>query len=213
MIILSHRGAWTRPEEKNTSTAFTSSLKMGFGTETDIRDFNRDLVISHDIPSGGEMPLSDFFQTCTKLRRTASEPMPLALNIKADGLAIHIKKYLADLDGFYPFFFDMSVPDTHSYIEAGLTVFTRMSEIERHPVWFKESAGIWLDSFYSDWFGNETLDWILENGKKVCIVSPELHKRSHDNLWKQLKSYDKRDAIMLCTDHPEKAREFFNLPY
>lgn len=147
MIILSHRGFWTRPEEKNTPTAFTSSLKMGFGTETDIRDFNRELVISHDMPSGGEMPLSDFFQTCKKLRLTASEPMPLALNIKADGLAIHIKQYLADLDGFYPFFFDMSVPDTYSYIEAGLTVFTRMSEIERHPVWFNESAGIWLDSF------------------------------------------------------------------
>lgn len=210
MIILSHRGAWSSTEEKNTPAAFIRSLQMGFGTETDIRDFNRGLVISHDIPTGNEMPLSSFFQICKKVHIAAGEPIPIALNIKADGLATHVKKYITDLEGFYPFFFDMSAPDTYSYIEAGLTVFTRMSEIERHPIWFNESAGVWLDSLHSDWFENDTLEWIIQNGKRVCIVSPELHGRPYEKLWEQLNSYDKKESIMLCTDYPEKAEIFFN---
>ncbi|HDG1702299.1 TPA: hypothetical protein PFE33_004667, partial [Kluyvera ascorbata] len=35
--------------EKNTQTAFERSFSLGFGTETDIRDFGGELVISHDI--------------------------------------------------------------------------------------------------------------------------------------------------------------------
>lgn len=49
MIVLSHRGYWKNSLEKNKFVAFERSFSMGFGTETDIRDFNGELVISHDI--------------------------------------------------------------------------------------------------------------------------------------------------------------------
>jgi hypothetical protein len=38
MQILSHRGYWQHPSEKNTEAAFRRSFLLGYGTETDIRD-------------------------------------------------------------------------------------------------------------------------------------------------------------------------------
>ena len=48
-------------------------------------------------------------------------------------------------------------------------------------------------------------------GKSVCIVSADLHKRDVKEQWsiiKQCKHFDS-DSLMLCTDYPETAREFF----
>lgn len=38
MKIISHRGFWHNPSEKNTEMAFCRSFELGFGTETDVRD-------------------------------------------------------------------------------------------------------------------------------------------------------------------------------
>ena len=58
MIVLSHRGYWKTAVEKNTPTAFKRSFELGFGTETDVRDRNGELVISHDMPNGSEITLA-----------------------------------------------------------------------------------------------------------------------------------------------------------
>ena len=47
MVILSHRGYW-KDARKNSVDAFKASFVREFGTETDIRDYNGELVISHD---------------------------------------------------------------------------------------------------------------------------------------------------------------------
>jgi nucleoside-diphosphate-sugar epimerase len=49
MNIISHRGFWLKDEEKNTIQAFERSFEFGFGTETDIRDYKGELVISYDM--------------------------------------------------------------------------------------------------------------------------------------------------------------------
>ena len=49
-------------EEKNSSTAFDRSFSLNFGTETDIRDFNGDLVISHDIANKTCLTLTEFLK-------------------------------------------------------------------------------------------------------------------------------------------------------
>ncbi len=53
----------------------------------------------------------------------------------------------------------------------------------------------------------------LKNGKKVCIVSPELHNRDYINLWEILKTsgLQKVDGLILCTDKPVEATNFFNI--
>ena len=53
----------------------------------------------------------------------------------------------------------------------------------------------------------------LANGKKVCVVSPELHGRHFEDEWKDYKKIEQRigaGKLMICTDYSEKARLFFN---
>ena len=92
MIILSHRGYWKEANEKNLPVAFERTFSLGFGTETDIRDFKSELVISHDIADENSISAKEMFEIYNKYDNT----LPLALNIKADGLQIKLKELLED---------------------------------------------------------------------------------------------------------------------
>lgn len=209
MIILSHRGYWKTVQEKNTELAFMRSFSLGYGTETDVRDASGTLVISHDMPSGGEMPFQDLLSLIAASKTLGGNPLTLALNVKADGLAGAIKQLLDKNPALDSFVFDMAVPDMSSYLENDIPVFTRMSEVEQRPVWFEEATGIWLDSFYGEWYDSNLITEHLRNGKRVCVVSSELHKRPNNNLWMLLKPFANEDGLMLCTDFPEDASRFF----
>lgn len=87
MKIISHRGYWKNNSEKNTKISFERSFRLGFGTETDIRDFNGNLVISHDIPTNTSISIDDFFEIYNRHSNSI-----LALNIKSDGLQSILKK-------------------------------------------------------------------------------------------------------------------------
>ena len=103
----------------------------------------------------------------------------------------------------------MSLPQMLSYRAAGLVFFTRQSEFEKVPLLYDNAAGVWLDCFVSDdWISSELIQNHLDSGKKVCVVSPELHGRSPFELWKRLKQIDSSD-LFLCTDLFKKAQKFF----
>lgn len=209
MKVLSHRGYWQKPEEKNTALAFKRSFALGYGTETDIRDCKGDLVISHDMPSGTEIHFDAFLDLVAEESTWQSTSLTLALNIKADGLAPTLKKFLDRHPKLDAFAFDMSVPDMRSYIETGVPVFTRMSEVEKQPVWLDLAVGVWLDGFCCEWYDNSVIERLLADGKRVCIVSPELHKRTHVSLWERIRPLAGEGALMLCTDFPDEAARFF----
>lgn len=203
MIVLSHRGYWEEANEKNREVAFRRSFDLGFGTETDIRDRNGSLVISHDMPNGSEMTLVDFLEIVDHRN------LPLALNIKADGLVVPLKQamHAGGLSSW--FVFDMSVPDMRAYLQAGVPVFARMSEVEREPAWLEQSVGVWLDAFSDIWYDVNHVDALLRSGKRVCVVSSELHGRDAKSLWNMLLPLANHPALMLCTDQPVKAKNFF----
>ncbi|WP_312062033.1 phosphodiesterase [Pantoea septica] len=207
MEIISHRGYWKSPQEKNSLVAFERSFNLGFGTETDVRDYQGDLVISHDIPVGGEMPLSDF------LKLVDGESFSLALNIKSDGLTEKLADCLSRYNIPNAFVFDMSVPDQLSYYRNGkISFFSRASEYEPKISLFEECHGVWLDAFISTWYDVDYIKKVLDVGKKVCIVSSELHKREdYYTLWSMLAHPELRGAenLILCTDMPEDAQRFF----
>jgi hypothetical protein len=207
MQIISHRGYWKSPDEKNGEAAFGRSFSLGFGTETDLRDYNGEIVISHDIAGKNSMPLDDFFSIFNRYDGT---PL-LALNIKADGLQQKLKTALQRFGVKNYFVFDMSVPDTIGYMDAGIDFFSRQSEYEPQPAFYNECKGIWLDSFKDIWYTNDLILDHLGRGKQVAIVSPELHKRNHLSLWQQLKENTlfRSDKLILCTDIPEQAADFF----
>jgi hypothetical protein len=203
MEIISHRGLWKSTEEKNSEGAFIRSVNDGFGIETDIRDLATTLVISHDVPKGSEMQFSDFCAI------PGINKVTLALNIKADGLAIQLKNIIEEYELTKWFVFDMSIPDTLGHIKAGNKVFTRVSDIEPEPLLLEYAEGIWLDAFHSDWYSTFDVMRYSMLRKKVCIVSPELHKRSYETVWEKLYKLKDDENISLCTDFPDQALNFF----
>jgi glycerophosphoryl diester phosphodiesterase len=207
MEIISHRGYWKKPSEKNSTQAFEKSFSLGFGTETDVRDYNGELVISHDIPSCDSILISDFF-----LQYSNYQANTLALNIKSDGLVKLLTDKLSEFSITNYFVFDMSIPDSLSYLNSGVNVFLRHSEIESDMSLYNKCKGVWLDAFFSEWYDGEIIHNHLANNKKVCIVSAELHGRDNLEQWVKLKALDfiQTDQVILCTDVPEKAYKYFN---
>jgi glycerophosphoryl diester phosphodiesterase len=208
MIILSHRGYWKEIQEKNQTIAFERSFSLGFGTETDIRDYKGELVISHDIADVKSIGVKDMFEIYNRYDNT----LPLALNIKADGLQIKLNELLVQYNITNYFVFDMSVPDGLGYLKQNMKAFTRESEYEKVPSFYDEACGIWLDEFEGHWIDKEVISKHIKNNKLICIVSPDLHKREYRNEWKYYKEIEKElgiDNLMICTDFPEEAKEFF----
>jgi hypothetical protein len=208
MIILSHRGYWKSAEEKNALVAFERSFSLAFGTETDMRDRDGELVISHDPAMGGALPAKAFFSAY----RQHVQDIPLALNIKADGLQKLLAAALLEYQIQNYFVFDMSVPDMIAYIKTGFRVFTRQSDYEPNPVLYEQCQGVWVDNFDTDWVDEATLDKHLNHGKQVCLVSPDLHGRPYEAFWEKLARMPvtTNSNVMLCTDYPEQARKIFH---
>jgi hypothetical protein len=208
MRILSHRGYWKSAEEKNTASAFKRSFKLGFGTETDLRDHNGEIVISHDMPIGREMSFRQLLDLVNEFN-PGNAPLTLALNVKADGLQDEIAALIAEYSGIEYFLFDMSIPDMRQYVERNLPTYTRYSDVEQNPVYFEEAGGIWLDNFSKNiWFNEEDLSNLLSE-KKVCVVSSELHNQDPKQLWDMLLHLRSNENLYLCTDFPEDAIKFF----
>ena len=204
MIVLSHRGFWRTPEEKNARDAFTRTVRERFGTETDVRDRDGRLVVAHDPADGSAL---DWGEVVAMFEGTG---LPLAVNVKADGLSGLLAQAF-DSRGIDWFAFDMSVPETVRYARANLPYFTRHSDVEPAPVLYDQAQGVWLDAFASEWFDEATIRDHLAHDKRVCVVSPELHGRPHQDTWAMLKPFAERGAaVMLCTDWPDQAKAFFN---
>ena len=198
--ILAHRGYWETEAEKNTKAAFIRAFDNNFGVETDLRDIKGEIVISHNMPKGDEMTFESLLQLLN------GRDLPLALNIKADGMADEIKRLLNQYNHTNYFTFDMSIPEMVYQHKIGLKVFTGLSDIVPTPILFEKANGVWLDCFNSDWFGENEIKHILNANKKVCIVSPDLHKRPYKKVWQKYKNIKN---IMICTDYPIAAKEFF----
>lgn len=217
MIFLAHRGLWTQPGQRNSRSAFRLAFEEGFGLETDIRDFDGQLVISHDMATKDALPLSAMLADYD----AAGRPGRLALNIKADGLAVALSKELGAFEDMrrHAFVFDMSVPDMLHYFPTDVPVFTRSSEYESPPPLELQCQGIWMDCFVDPWADPAEVVRRLDRGQQVAIVSPELHNRTaYRSFWAILKKRLSQsqpptellnDNLMLCTDFPREAAKFF----
>jgi hypothetical protein len=205
MRIISHRGLWKVPDERNTRTAFSRSFNAGLGTETDLRDIRGNIVISHDMPRGGEISFEEL------LILMDGRNLPLALNIKADGMAESIKNILEKYRHTNYFTFDMSLPELVFQLRQGLPVYAGISDVMPHAPLADGIQGIWLDCFNSDWYGSDKIDELVSIYRRVCIVSADLHKRDVGRQWgiiRQAANF-REDSLALCTDRAPEAARFF----
>lgn len=212
MKILSHRGYWKNQKEKNSLVAFERSFEKGYGIETDIRDLDGHLIVSHDYVTykSDVVYLRDLLKLIKKF--SFNSPITIALNIKADGLASLLRSELDNLisEDIDFFAFDMSVPDMREYFNNKFKVYSRVSEVEHNPSFYDQCSGIWLDSFNSNWFDEKVIKKFLDDSKKVCIVSSELHSREKSDLWDIIYPIRREKNLTLCTDLPEEATAFFD---
>lgn len=210
MQVLAHRGYWKIREEKNSLAAIQRAFDHGYGVETDVRDLDGELVISHDPPRRGAITLKQVVEMYNR-----SKAGPVAINIKADGLAAEIAGHFAGARGSH-FAFDMSVPDMFGYITVKVPVFTRYSEYEPQPPAYDSAVGVWLDAFNAPTANSERLRFDLANEKAVALVSPELHGWDYAEIWQIWREIIDQsvglgsDKIMICTDYPEEADRYFN---
>ncbi len=202
LTVLAHRGLWTEPSEKNSLEAIERAFAAGFGVETDVRDHDGRLVLSHDMPTGDRFIL---FERVLELFAKHGCPGALAINIKADGLHVPLKREITKHDLKRTFVFDMSVPDARGYLSHGMTVFTRQSEIEWEPAFYSAASGVWLDCFERDWITATTVRGHRRAGKQVALVSPELHGRDPYPAWDRWREIVGAEELMLCTDLPYQA--------
>jgi glycerophosphoryl diester phosphodiesterase len=208
MNILSHRGYWNMRIPKNSIQAFERSFDLGFGTETDFRDHDGKLVISHDPAIAGALSASSFFLTLA----SRDKALPVAINIKSDGLQQMLKDALDSHQLENYFLFDMSIPDAIISIRSGLRVFTRQSDVETVPCLYQDAAGIWMDAFFDDsWITPAVISRHLDAGKQVCLVSPELHGKPNLAFWDRIvnSGIHSHPDLMLCSDIPEEAQTYF----
>jgi glycerophosphoryl diester phosphodiesterase len=206
-MSLAHRGLWAEADQRNSLAAFREAFAHGFGAEIDVRDLDGELVVSHDPPRAGALRFADAVAAYVE----QGTPGCLAVNVKADGLDEALAAALAGVPAERWFAFDMSVPDTLRYAREGLPFFTRHSEVEPGPALYAEAAGVWLDDFAGGFISRERIAAHLAAGKRVAIVSPELHRRDHLSAWGQWRDWDVWGSpdVLLCTDHPTPAQEVF----
>ena len=208
MKLLSHRGMWNISSERNTLLALERSLENHFGFESDLRDYKGDLVISHDIANEDSCSAESVFQ----LLQQYEDRFCFAINIKSDGIGAMLARKLKTYHLNNYFCFDMSVPQMIEYAAQKIRFFTRKSEYEPGiPVLYQQAAGVWVDAFEdSSWITEGRLREYLDDGKEVCIVSPDLHGKNPLEFWSRLKNMDlDTRKIYLCTDMPKKAENFF----
>lgn len=204
MQILAHRGYWKTKEEKNSSKALYKALEMGFGIETDIRDYQEEIIVYHDIPPSSLKP----FYLQELLEKSQPYNSFLALNIKSDGLGDLLKEKLKKLRNY--FLFDMSLPEMVKYQQTSLKVFTFQNEFVQNPPLLEESSGIWLDCFQSLWYNNSLIENHLKNNLKISLVSPELHSRDPRPFWDLLKksNFLESENLLICTDLPNETKKY-----
>lgn len=181
---------------------------MGFGIETDIRDYNGVAVISHDPPRKGSLALEEFFDLYKKM----GNDVCLALNVKSDGLDEFIHCSLSQRQITNYFCFDMSVPDSLKYFSRSMKVYTRRSEYEAGSSLDMQAQGLWLDAFIEPYVPINNIIQCANEQKNYCLVSPELHSKPYEQAWSFWKKTVKESSSVkaaICTDFPDKAKWFF----
>lgn len=191
--IFAHRGCWYPHLSTNSITALENAFSSGFAIETDVRDFMGNLVISHDPCVDDEaLRFQDVFLPGRRI----------AINIKSDGLSKLFRDYLELIISSDSFAFDCSFPESLRYRKYGIPHALRISEYERELPWTPNY--LWLDSFESDWWLKDPK--ILKIMEKVptVVVSPELHKRDHREVWEKIFSLRQSGvSVQICTDYPD----------
>ncbi|KER07002.1 hypothetical protein AAA799E16_00152 [Marine Group I thaumarchaeote SCGC AAA799-E16] len=164
-----------------------------FGIEIDIRDYNGDIVISHDPPHLHTIKLEEFLKKINKNRL-------IAINIKSMEIEERLKEIINEFELKNYFTFDWSIPSLIKAQKKNIVCAFRLSEYEKE--FFPNCTWVWVDSFEEIWYDKKILSELKDKGFKIALVSPELHGRKQDfEKFEDIVHLGIADAI--CTNNPE----------
>jgi hypothetical protein len=218
--ILSHRACLQGPghAQENRLDTLAQAISHGFSVEFDI-NFNAaktKLVLSHDPAEWS--PEQDALAFLAQPGAGTFH----ALNVKSLFTLTAICRAMEQAgaqNNFFFFDFELLTDDLagcryqmRSLQETGFSVAYRLSEREPFLKDYLQQdhvQRIWLDEFCEPWVRQEHLLSLLDKGKQVVFVSPDLHgRRDPDTLkrrWEQLVTWG---VTGICTDYPIFLKEF-----
>ncbi len=189
MIIIKHRV---------NSVADLNKTSIEFGVEIDLRSKNKKIYLHHDPFKKGES-----FEKWIKHFKHKI----IVLNVKEEGLEFKILRILKR-NKIKNFFFHDQTFSTLIKNMFKTKVSIRHSEYEelkKKDYLFKKIKWVWLDNFTEIQLTKKFYGYLKSKKVKICIVSPELVKKSRENEIKKLvknlkKNKFKLDAV--CTKKP-----------
>lgn len=163
------------------------------GLEIDVRDFETNIVVSHDPPTNKNIKFSEILKKLSKKQL-------LAINVKSVEIETELKNILDENNITNYFTFDWPIPSMFKAIDRDLHTAFRLSEYE--TTLFPNCKWVWIDSFHKIWYDNPYLESLKKQNYKIALVSPELHGRQKElKQFRNSVNFNLVDAI--CTDKPE----------
>lgn len=184
------------------------NLKPTDSFECDVINFNKNLVMQHDINKKG----CSFFDFIKKINNKQT----VFLNVKSYGIINKIYKKIKNKNIFL---LDLSFSEINFLI---LKKFTRLiilrysiyENLDLNQKYFKEIQWIWVDYFQNRKIDYKTYKYIKKFNKKICIVSPELLGKKEDDIKKYAKYLNKNkikvDAICTKNKFIKIWKKFYN---
>jgi glycerophosphoryl diester phosphodiesterase len=222
MVVLSHRAnlEGPRPGLDNGLKDCQRVLELGFGLETDLRrDVDGHFYISHD--PARRTKQNDFTSYEAVFREFPDRV--IAMNVKELGYESElIRLYAEGCLGLKAFYFDFELLQPQmpgaaqqklKTLPGGLEVkvAARLSDRgESLEQCLSISAEVvWADEFDSLWITWELVQTIRETGRKIYMISPELHGFPIGDVLRRWKDFKSWGVDGVCTDYALAARDFF----
>ena len=172
-----------------------------YGVEIDVRSYNNKIILNHDPMKNGEF-LDNWIRKYNHKF--------LIINIKEEGLEKYIIKILKNKKIKDFFFLDQSFPFLIKTLNSNETRcairFSEYEDIKTINNLKKKINWVWVDHF-SKFPLNKSTSYKLKKKKlKICIVSPEIVKKTSIKNLKKLKNSIQKKNIHIdavCTKNPE----------
>jgi hypothetical protein len=138
------------------------------GVEIDVRSRGQEIILEHDPYKRGQL-----FKEWLEHWQGQS----LILNVKEEGIEERTLEMLGTYPGLEYFFLDQSFPFLARTIKSGnKNTAVRVSDLESvETALLMDCNWVWIDCFLGDWnFLPGVMSRLQDDGKKICLVSPEL---------------------------------------
>ena len=172
-----------------------------YGVEIDVRSYNNKIILNHDPMKNGEF--------LDKWIRKYNHKF-LIINIKEEGLEKYIIKILKNKKIKDFFFLDQSFPFLIKTLNSNETRcairFSEYEDIKTINNLKKKINWVWVDHFSKFPLNKSISNSLKKKNIKICIVSPEIVKKTSIQNLKKLKNSIQKKNIHIdavCTKNPE----------